>query len=58
MEIGERPEVYDWALDGGVKAGVPVGGECVAGLFMEELAEVLATVWLGGSCVGGECVVR
>jgi hypothetical protein len=27
MEMGERCEVYDWALEGGVRAGVPTEGE-------------------------------
>ena len=55
MEIGERLEVYDCALEGGVKAGVPTDGEW-AEAAME--AELVAVTWLGGSWVGGEWVAR
>jgi hypothetical protein len=56
--MGERPEVYDCALEGGVKAGVLDEGECA------DVFEIIgpAVVWVvacaEGSCVGGECVVR
>lgn len=46
--MGDRPEVYDCALEGGVSAGVPVG-EWVAGLAIMGPAEVVAVAWLGGS---------
>ena len=37
--MGDRPEVYDCALEGGVKAGVPVDGEWAAAAFMTGPAE-------------------
>lgn len=52
--------MYDCALEGGVNAGVPVGGECaVVAVLSIGAAEVGAAVaWLGGSWLGGELVVR
>lgn len=59
-EIGERPDVYDCALDGGVRAGVPVGGECAVAVVFNMGAEVLpvAVAWVDGSWLGGELVAR
>lgn len=56
MEIGERLEVYDCALEGGVRAGVPTEGEWAEAAPMG--VEVVAVTWLGGSWVGGEWVAR
>lgn len=51
--------MYDCALEGGVSAGVPVGGECaVAVVFNIGPAEVAAVAWLGGIWLGGELVAR
>lgn len=55
-EIGDRCEVYDWALEGGVKAGVPVEGEWAVAAIPG--AVVVAVTWLGGSWLGGEWVAR
>lgn len=43
-EMGERPDVYDCALDGGVRAGVPVGGECAVAVVFNIGAAVVAAV--------------
>lgn len=57
-EMGERPDVYDCALDGGVRAGVALCGECAEDVAAIMGAEVVAVAWLEGSWVGGEFVVR
>lgn len=58
-ETGERPDVYDWALEGGVRAGVALEGECAEEVVAIIGADVVVAVaWLDGSCVGGEFVVR
>ena len=45
-ETGERPDVYDCALEGGVRAGVPVGGEwAVAPVFSIGPVDVPAVAW-------------
>lgn len=56
IEMGERLEVYDWALEGGVNAGVPVEGEWAEAGIMDTGGAPVA--WLGGSWVGGEWVAR
>lgn len=52
-DAGDLPDVYDWALEGGVKAGVALAGEwaVVAAIVaaLVAFAEVVAVAWLEGS---------
>ena len=49
MEIGERPDVYDWELDGGVKAGVALAGERADDEDAIIGADDVAVAWPDGS---------
>lgn len=55
MEIGERCEIYDCALEGEVKTEVRTNGEAEAAIMG---AWELTVTWLAGSWVGGEWIAR